>query len=412
MIHFDKFQLANGLQVLVHEDSSTPMAAVNILYKVGARDEHPDKTGFAHLFEHLMFAGSKHAPVFDEPLQRAGGENNAFTNNDFTDYYDILPAENLEVALWLESDRLKFLNISEQSLEVQRKVVCEEFKEHYLNQPYGDIWHKLSALAYTTHPYQWPTIGKELKHIEEATLEDVRQFFSTYYRPNNAIMVVAGKVKTEEVKILAEKWFGDIEPFYFNARQYPKEPQQQSPRYLELKADVPLDAIIMAYHISSRKSKNYYVMDFISDMLSHGTSSRLYQRLIKQQRLFSEIECYVTGTLDEGLIVVEGKIHKGVKMRQAEQAILSELEKIQHEPASNYELQKVKNRLESNLVLSEVSLLTRAMNLAFYEMLGDADLINTEIQEYMNITADDILRESRQIFDRNNCSTIYYYAKN
>jgi zinc protease len=412
MIHFDKFQLANGLQVLVHEDAATPMAAVNILYKVGARDEHPDKTGFAHLFEHLMFAGSKHAPVFDEPLQRAGGENNAFTNNDITNYYDILPAENLEVALWLESDRMKYLNINEHSLEVQRKVVCEEFKEHYLNQPYGDLWHKLSALAYTTHPYRWPTIGKELKHVEDATLADVQQFFKKYYRPDNAIIIVAGKVKTEQIKKLAEKWFGDIESSNLNGRSYPHEPKQQSPRELEVKADVPLDTILKAYHTGKRNSHNYYVMDFVSDMLSHGNSSRLYQRLVKEQKLFSEIECYVTGTLDEGLIVIEGKLHQGVKMEKAEQAIQQELQIIQNEKTDDYELQKIKNRMESHVALSEVNLLTRTMNLAFYEMMGDANRINTEIEEYLKIGTDDILRESQQVFVASNCSTIHYYAKN
>lgn len=412
MITFSKFVLSNGLHVLVHSDTNTPLAVVNILYKVGARDEHPDKTGFAHLFEHLMFEGSKHAPVFDEPLQRAGGESNAFTNNDFTNYYDILPADNLEVALWLESDRMKYLNINEHSLEVQRKVVCEEFKEHYLNQPYGDIWHRLSSLAYTTHPYRWPTIGKELSHIESATLDEVRQFFHTYYRPNNAILIMAGNIEVDYARELAEKWFGDIEPHSFPERTYPREPLQEEPRYLELEADVPLDAIVKAYHMGKRDSKNYYVMDFVSDLFSNGHSSRLYQGLVKGKKIFSEIECYVTGTLDEGLIVIEGKIHKGIKMKEAEAAIDEELYKLQNEKVVLYELQKIKNRLEANWTLSEVHLLSRAMNLAYYEMLGDATRINTEINEYLNITAEDIMHESRQVFTSKNCSTIYYYAKN
>lgn len=412
MIQFEKFQLQNGLQVLVHEDTSTPMAAVNILYKVGARDESPEKTGFAHLFEHLMFGGSKHAPNFDEPLQRAGGENNAFTNNDITNYYDILPVENLEVALWLESDRMKFLNIDNHALEVQRKVVCEEFKENYLNQPYGDLWHKISALAYTTHPYMWPTIGKELKHIEDATLNDVQDFFNRYYRPNNAIMVVAGNVKKNQIKALANKWFGDIEPYNLGERKYAVEPVQQVARKLEVHADVPVNTILKAYHMGNRNSHNYYVMDLVTDILSNGNSSRLYQRLVKEQQLFSEVEAYVTGTLDEGLIIVEGKLLNGVSMQQAEAAIATQLEKVKHEAIVENELQKVKNKMEANAVLGEVNLLTRTMNLAYYELLGDAERINTELELYRNISQQDIMEESKKIFNESNCATIHYHAKN
>jgi predicted Zn-dependent peptidase len=412
MIQFEKFQLQNGLQVLVHEDASTPMVAVNILYKVGARDESPEKTGFAHLFEHLMFGGSKHAPNFDEPLQRAGGENNAFTNNDITNYYDILPVENLEVAFWLESDRMKFLNIDNHSLEVQRKVVCEEFKENYLNQPYGDLWHKISALAYTTHPYMWPTIGKELKHVEDATLKDVQDFFNCYYRPNNAIMVVAGNVNRNEIEALANKWFGDIEPFDLGERKYAFEPVQQAARKLEVHADVPVNTILKAYHMGNRNSNNYYVMDLVTDILSNGNSSRLFQRLVKEQQLFSEVEAYVTGTLDEGLIIVEGKLLNGISMQQAEAAIITELEKVQHEAIAENELQKVKNKMEANAVLGEVNLLTRAMNLAYYELLGDANRINTELEQYRNISQQDIIDESKKVFNESNCSTIYYNAKN
>jgi predicted Zn-dependent peptidase len=412
MIQFEKFQLQNGLQVLVHEDASTPMVAVNILYKVGARDESPEKTGFAHLFEHLMFGGSKHAPNFDEPLQRAGGENNAFTNNDITNYYDILPVENLEVAFWLESDRMKFLNIDNHSLEVQRKVVCEEFKENYLNQPYGDLWHKISALAYTTHPYMWPTIGKELKHVEDATLKDVQDFFNRYYRPNNAIMVVAGNVNKNEIEALANKWFGDIEPFDLGERKYTVEPVQQAERKMEVYADVPVNTILKAYHMGNRNSNNYYVMDLVTDILSNGNSSRLFQRLVKEQQLFSEVEAYVTGTLDEGLIIVEGKLLNGISMQQAEAAIITELEKVQHEAIAENELQKVKNKMEANAVLGEVNLLTRAMNLAYYELLGDANRINTELEQYRNISQQDIIDESKKVFNESNCSTIFYNAKN
>lgn len=412
MIQFEKFQLSNGLQVIVHEDASTPMAAVNILYKVGARDEMPDKTGFAHLFEHLMFGGSKHAEDFDEPLQRAGGENNAFTNNDITNYYDLLPTENLEVALWLESDRMKYLNINEHSLDVQRKVVCEEFKEHYLNQPYGDLWHKISALAYTTHPYQWPTIGKELKHVEDATLQDVQAFFNKFYSPNNAIMVVAGNVKKQQVEQLAHKWFGDIPANNLTTRTYAKEPQQTAARFLETKADVPANTIVKAYHMGNRNSNNYFVIDIASDILSSGSSSRLYQELVKKEQLFSEIECYLTGTADEGLVIVEGKLTENVTIENASKAIDGELQKMKQEKISAHELQKMKNRMESHNVLGELNLLTRAMNLAYYEFLGDAARINTEINTYQQITPENILEQSQLIFTENNCSTVHYLSNN
>lgn len=412
MIQFNKFTLKNGLRVIVHEDHATPMAAVNILYQVGARDEHPDKTGFAHLFEHLMFGGSKHVPNFDEPLQRAGGENNAFTNNDITNYYDLLPANNLEVAFWLESDRMKFLNINKKSLDVQKKVVCEEFKENYLNQPYGDLWHKISDIAYKVHPYRWPTIGKELQHVENAQLHDVQHFFDTYYRPNNAIMVVSGNVTTNQVKSLAEKWFDDIEPKAINERIYPKEPPQNEMRHLDVFADVPSDSLIKVYHTGSRLSSNYYKMDLISDILSHGTSSRLYQNLIKKQNLFSEIDAYITGTLDDGLLVVEAKLNPKISMTQADEAISRELETITKEKISDSELEKIKNQIESNATMSEVNLLSRTINLAYYELLGNADLINTEMNTYLKINAEELLEEASNTLKPTNCSTIYYHAQN
>lgn len=412
MIDFNRFTLENGLKVIVHEDHSTSMAAVNLLYQVGARDEHPNQTGFAHLFEHLMFGGSKHAPSFDEPLQRAGGENNAFTNNDITNYYDLLPANNIEVAFWLESDRMKYLNINQKSLDVQKKVVCEEFRENYLNQPYGDLWHKISELAYKVHPYRWPTIGKELSHVENAQLKDVRHFFNTYYRPNNAIMVVSGHVTTKQIEELAKKWFGEIESNPISNRIYPKEPPQKEAQHLNVYADVPSDSLIKIYHTGNRWSKDYYRTDLISDILSHGTSSRLYQKLIKQKKLFSEIDAYVTGTLDEGLLIVETKLNPEINMSSADEALTQELELIIRETISEKELEKIKNQAEATAALSEVNLLTRTINLAYYELLGDAGRINTEIDTYLKITPEDILDEAQKTFQTSNCSTIYYHAQN
>ncbi|SFW41800.1 M16 family metallopeptidase [Chitinophaga sancti] len=410
MIHYNKFTLANGLRVIVHEDHTTPMAVLNVMYDVGSRDEDADKTGFAHLFEHLMFGGSVNIPEYDEPLQMAGGENNAYTTSDLTNYYIQLPAENIETAFWLESDRMLSLAFSEKSLDVQRKVVCEEFKEHYINKPYGDIWHKMRELAYTVHPYKWMTIGKELAHIEDAKLEDVKNFFFKYYRPANAILVVAGKVTTSQVKALAEKWFGDIPGGERIQRNIPQEPVQQESHKLEVKASVPLDALYKCYHMPGRMDKDYYAIDLISDILGGGASSRLHQVLVKEKRLFSNIDCYHFGTLDAGLFTIEGKLVKGVKMKDAEKAIQEELDKVQQEIIPERELQKVKNRVESMLAFEDMGLLNRANNLAFYELMGDAALMNAEFSNYEAVTAEEMHKQAAMLFDEKNSNTLYYYA--
>lgn len=412
MIQFQKTKLSNGLTVIVHEDTATPLAAVNILYNIGSRDESPEQTGFAHLFEHLMFGGSKNIEVFDDPLQQAGGENNAFTSTDITNYYETLPSQNIETAFWLESDRMNELDFSEHSLEVQRKVVCEEFKEHYINQPYGDVWHKLRALAYTTHAYQWPTIGKQLSHVEDAMLDDVRNFFFKNYRPDNAILVVAGNVKTADVFALAEEWFGKITQGNMKQRNLIQEPKQTEARTLTVHADVPLDAIYKAYHIPGRLDKDFYASDLISDILSGGKSGRLYQALVKEKKLFSEVNAYQTGSIDPGLMVVEGKLVKGITMEIAEQAILDELDKIISTKIDEQELAKVKNRLEAQTVFSEIEILHRAMSLAYAELLGDANLVNEEIKRYLAVTAEEIQLQAKQILTAENCSTLYYYSKN
>jgi zinc protease len=412
MINFNRFVLDNGLRVLVHEDPSTPMAVVNVLYDVGSKDENPEQTGFAHLFEHLMFGGSINIEDYDEPLQRAGGENNAYTTNDLTNYYCSMPAENIETAFWLESDRMLSLAFSEKSLEVQRKVVSEEFKEHYINKPYGDIWHKMRELAYKEHPYRWMTIGKELSHVENAKIEDVKNFFFKHYRPVNAILVVAGKVKTEDVKQLAEKWFGDIPMGEKYIRNLPQEPKQQAPRLLEIKADVPLDAFMKTWHMEARLSKGYYVADLITEILGGGGSSRLYQSLIKEKQLLSSLDCHHFGTIDNGLLAIEGRLVKGVKMEDVEKAVQEEINKIKTELVAEAELQKVKNKTESIIAFEDMSVMSRATSLAMYELLGDATLMNVELEKYQAITVDDIRNYSKQIFDDNNGNTIHYYSNN
>ncbi len=412
MVQFERFTLENGLRVVVHQDTSTPMAVVNVMYDVGARDEDPSRTGFAHLFEHLMFGGSINIPVYDEPLQMAGGENNAYTTNDLTNYYIQLPAENLETAFWLESDRMLSLAFTDNSLEVQRKVVCEEFKEHYLNKPYGDVWLKLRSLAYEVHPYRWMTIGKELSHIENATLQDVKNFFFKHYRPVNAILVVAGNVTVEKVRQLAEKWFGPIESGEKYERQIPKEPVQKAPRKLEVQADVPLDALYKCWHIYPRMDHRYYVSDLITEVLSGGGSSRLFQSLVKEQKLFSNIECYHFGTIDSGLLAIEGKLVKGVNMKDAEAAIDRELQKLKNQKISEDELQKVKNKTESMISFEDMSVMNRANSLAFYELLGDAQLFNTELERYNKVTVEEVQQLSNEIFREENSNTIWYLSKN
>lgn len=407
-LHFDRFTLENGLRVLVHQDKTTPMVAVNVLYDVGARDEDPNRTGFAHLFEHLMFGGSENIPVYDEPLQMAGGENNAYTTNDITNYYIQLPLQNIETALWLESDRMKSLAFSQESLDVQRKVVSEEFKEHYLNKPYGDAWQHLRQLAYKEHPYQWMTIGKELKHIEEASLEDVKAFFFKHYRPQNAVLCIAGNVTVDQVKTLAEKWFGSIPAGERYIREVKKEPEQLDERVQTIYADVPLDAIYKAWHIPGRLELPYYAADLITEIMGNGYASRLYQRLVKEEQLFSNISCYHTGSLDPGLLVVEGKVVEGRSIEEANEAIEKEMLRLTEQGITVEELEKAKNKIEAMIEFEDMNILSRANNLAFYELLGDANLINTELERYQNVTAAFLLDTAKTVLRKDNSSTLLY----
>ncbi|HLP53066.1 MAG TPA: pitrilysin family protein [Chitinophagales bacterium] len=410
MIKFEEFVLKNGLKVIVHEDPTTTMAAVNILYKVGSRDEDVKQTGFAHLFEHFMFEGSVNIPEFDTPLQNAGGENNAFTSNDITNYYDILPANNLETAFWLESDRMLSLAFEEESLTTQKNVVMEEFKEHYINQPYGDVWHKMCDLAYKVHPYKWPVIGLNLQHIEQVKMQSAKDFYFKYYRPNNAVMVVAGNVKAGAVQKLAEKWFGEIPAGEKIIRNLPQEPVQKEERILEIKADVPVHALYKAYKMGARLDANFYASDLLRDILSTGDSSRLYQQLVKERKLFSSISAYSTETVDAGLLMVEGRLAKDVSMDAADKAVTEVLEEIVNTKVSEEELTKVKNKIEAYVTFGEVNILNRAMNLAYFEMLGNAGAINSEVDRYMAITSESLQQAAASIFQKEKSSTIKYYS--
>ena len=410
MITFERFKLANGLTDIIHEDKSTPMVAVNVVYNVGSKYEEPDKTGFAHLFEHLMFGGSINIPDFDDHIQDAGGENNAFTNTDLTNFYEVLPAENIETALWLESDRMLQLRFSKKSLDTQKKVVIEEFKETCLNEPYGDMWHHLSRLCYEVHPYQWPTIGKDMSHIAEATLDQVKTFFYHYYRPDNAVLVLAGNIDVKKGIELVEKWFGSIPAGHYTKPNYLYEPPQIEFRQDILRQDVPHDAVYQGYHMAGRMDDGFYACDLLSDVLANGRSSRFYQRLYKEQELFSTIDAFISGTVDPGLFIIEGKTMPGILMEKAKKAIKLELDMLKNDLISEQELSKLKNSVESSLLYSEVSVLNKAISLAYFEVLGDADMINIEAERYHNVTAEDIRNAAQQVFREENCSEVLYEA--
>jgi zinc protease len=406
MIQFEKFTLSNGLKVIFHKDPTTPLAVVNTLFDVGARDETPDKTGFAHLFEHLMFGGSIHIEDFDAPLQNAGGESNAFTSNDITNYYNIIPSQNIETALWLESDRLLSLAFTEKSLETQRSVVIEEFKQRYLNQPYGDVWLELRPLAYTTHPYQWATIGKEIKHIEEATMEDVKSFFYKHYTPSNAIVCVAGNFELDYVKQLMEKWYGDIPSGIKPARILPLEPLQEIFREKIIERKVPSDAFYYAFKMPEKKSFEYYITDLLSDALGRDKSSKLYISLQKELKLVTEIHCYITGSIDNGLLIIEGKIAPGETFEKIDSEIWKVIEELKSTLLSDSDLERIKNKISTAKEFQEQGLLNRAMNLCLFELLGDANGINEEASLYESITASHIHTIANEILTTNNCSLL------
>ena len=412
MITINRKILDNGLRIVHSEDKSTRMVAINVLYDVGARDEHPEHTGFAHLFEHLMFGGSIHIPDYDTHVQNAGGENNAWTNNDITNYYITLPKQNVETGFWLESDRMLSLDFSEKSLEVQRHVVIEEFKQRNLNQPYGDVGHLVRGLAYQTHPYQWPTIGKEPAHIENATLDEVKDFFFRFYAPNNAILSVTGNISFEETVALAEKWFGPIPRRDVRPRNLPKELPQTEERRLVVERNVPVDALYMAFHKCARRHPDYHTFDLMSDILCNGRSSRLIQHLVQQKQVFSSIDAYISGSIDDGLIQIGGKPAPGVSLEEAEAAVWQELEAMKTERIDETELEKVKNRYESEQIFSNINYLNVATNLAFFELIGQAEDINHEVEKYRAVTAEHIMEVSKQTFVKENCSVLYYKAKN
>ena len=408
MLQINRHILSNGLRLVHSQDASTQMVALNVLYNVGARDENPEHTGFAHLFEHLMFGGSVNIPDYDAPLQLAGGENNAWTNNDITNYYLTVPRQNVETGFWLESDRMMSLDFSERSLEVQRGVVMEEFKQRCLNQPYGDVGHLLRPLAYRVHPYQWPTIGKELSHIANATLEEVKDFFFRFYAPNNAVLAVTGNISFEEAVSLTEKWFGPIPRREVPLRQLPKEPVQTGERRQVVERNVPLDSLFMAYHMCDRLDADYYAFDILSDILSNGRSSRLNQHLVQEKQLFSSIDAYISGTIDAGLFHISGKPAAGVSLEEAETAVREELNELQTALVQEHELEKVKNKFESTQIFGNINYLNVATNLAWFELNGQAEDMGKEVERYRAVTADRLKAVAQTAFREENGVVLYY----
>ena len=408
MIKFEKFVLNNGLVVITHQDTTTPMAAVNVLYKVGSRNEIAENTGFAHLFEHLMFGGSANVPDFDEVIQLAGGENNAFTNSDFTNYYEVIPADNIESALWVEADRMANLIISKNSLDIQRKVVVEEFKEVCLNTPYGDTWHHISELSYSKHPYNWPTIGKKPEHIENASIEDVRQFYSKYYNPNNAILSIASPLSHIEMRYLAEKWFGEIKSPSLIIDKIDLEPPQSHKRESEIISDVPLRALYMAFHMPDRLNPKFYACDLLSDLFAGGKSSRFYQQLVKKNQFFSNINAYISGTFDPGLFIIDCKPMPDVDNATAIALIWDQIDQIKKGDIRDNEITKIKNKLTTEIILSNLDILNKSMILSYFEALGDANYANDQLKRYSAITKEDVVDIAQEILLEENLNELTY----
>ena len=409
MIDYELHTLSNGLRVAVNRDRRSKLAALSILYKVGARDESPERTGFAHLFEHLMFRGTRRVPDFDAPVQLACGENNAFTNNDYTDFYMTLPTDNLPLAMWLEADRMTGLDIDAERLETEKRVVVEEFKERYLNRPYGDMTMLLRSLAYRVHPYRWATIGLSPEHIAGASLDEVRDFYRRHYRPSNAVLAVSADMEPERIFDMAETYFSDIADAGRQQKEpVPQEPPQCEARRMEVERDVPATVVTLAFHIGGRTSRDFFLGDLVSDLLAGGESSRLYNDLVKGRRLFSSVNAYVTGESDPGLFVFTGELQAGVESSQGEEAFWDEIARLQSEPAGDYELEKVRNKFEANAAFGELNVLNKALNLCIYDALGDITLINREVGIYRSLTAADIIEFSRRIFTRSSCSTLIY----
>lgn len=408
MISFNKYVLSNGLKLLHHYNATTQMVALNLRYDVGARDENPERTGLAHLFEHLMFGGSANAPDFDGALQAAGGSSNAWTGNDCTNFYEVLPAHNIETAFWLESDRYLNLCLDEQSVATQKSVVIEEFKQRYLNRPYGDVSHLMRSLAYKSHPYRWPVIGVKPEHIAEASMQEIEDFYNTHYSIDRMVLCVSGNVTFQRAVELTEKWFGDLAPRASLKRDLPVEPAQTQPRVLKVHSDVPENMIVRIYHMCGANDPDFVASDLVSDVLANGPSARFHRNVLITTDLFTELDAVILGCDDPGLLYVTARLANGVDAQKALDVIDGEIDKLLREGVSERELKRYANQhvareLNENILYDAV-----AEKLCKYEMLGDASRINTENDEYQTVTVDHFNRVARELFRAENCSTLYY----
>lgn len=401
--------LSNGLKIVVHEDHSTPKAVVDLIYKVGAKNEKPNKTGFAHLFEHLMFEGSKHVPSYDKPLQKVGGSNNAFTNQDITNYYINLPANQLETAFWLESDRMLELDFSEEKLQIQKSVVIEEFKQRYLNQPYGDAYLNLLPLHFEQSNYQWPTIGKEIAHIENATLDDVKEFFFGFYAPNNATLVVTGDVYRDRVLNLAEKWFGGIPERQLLKKGLPRETKQTQAKFTTIYGEVPTTAVYKAFHIPAYLENDYFALEIITELLNSGKAGLFYQELIRKKQLTSSSGGFSWMLFDDGFLTFYSLLNPGVSVEDYDSAFEEVLNLIQN--TTEEDLQRIKNKIESEYIYGQIKLINRAMSMAIYDAAGKLDIINELLEKYLSVTLDQVKNVANKYLIQENSSTLYYKPK-
>ena len=408
MIEYNTFTLSNGLRVVHNYDGATAMVALNVMYNVGARDESPEMTGMAHLFEHLMFGGSVNVPDFDGAIENAGGMNNAWTSNDYTNFYDIVPAQNVETAFWVESDRMLSLAFSDKALEVQRNVVIEEFKQTCLNRPYGDMSHYLRAMVYKHHPYRYPVIGKEISHIEKVTQDDVKEFFYSHYAPNNAVLSVSGNVSFDETCRLAEKWFGSIPVRNIAPRNYPQEPEQVEARREDVKGNVPQLAMVKAFRMPGYGQPNYIECDIITDLLASGRSSRFYRNLLMTTGAFTEVDASIIGSDEPGFMMLNCKLTENddASINKAESLIMNEVQRLIDGDVSDYELTRTINRFESNFMFSSMGFMAKAQSLANYVMHNED--VNDVVNRYRKVTIDDIARVASEIFVPEKSSTLIY----
>ena len=425
-LQFQRHILANGLRLIVHEDHSTPLASCNVVYNVGSRDENPDMTGMAHLFEHFMFTGSRNIADFDAQLQRVGAINNAYTTQDITHYYITLPAVNIEHALWLESDRMLELAFQQEKLDIQKHVVIEEFKENFLNRPYGDMWMLYNQFYFQKHPYQWLPIGKEISHIEKVTMDNMKAFFYTFYRPNNAVLTISGNVKFEEIVPLVEKWFGAIPAGPVSSvetrhgtslqdtreKQFPQEDPPTQHRLFEVHRKVPADMLFKGWPTCGRLDSDFYAYDMLSDLFGSGQSSYLYKKFVMEEAVFTDISAYITGTLDPGIFIIGGRPAEGVSIEEADQKLNDFLYQLPENCISAHDLQKVKNRVESIILQNDIKIEDRSSSLAVAESFSCAEDFNDETNRYFAVTEEQINTLCHNIFRQEQEATMFYRTIN